>query len=94
MDPSLAFSRDTQEIYLVGSQINDQFFYERIDAGSYARRTRIGPDHYTTGGLAVVPVPLPEPASALSLPAALAMLLGLARRRSRARAAWSPRGAR
>ncbi|MGH0030132.1 MAG: hypothetical protein ACQGVC_10105 [Myxococcota bacterium] len=81
MEPALAFSRDTEELYLVGHQIGDQFFYERIDAASYERRTQIGPDHFTVGGLA--PVPLPEPAAAAGLAAGASLLGWLSRRRAR-----------
>lgn len=84
MDPALAFSRDSEEIYMVGHQINSQFFYERFDASTYARRTTIGPDHYTVAGLAPVIVPVPEPTLGLMLPSGIALLGGLARRRRRA----------
>jgi hypothetical protein len=81
MAPSLAFSRDTQEIYLVGHESGSQFFYERIDANTYARRTRIGPDQYTAGGLSALPLALPEPSPGMALTAGAALLSGLARRR-------------
>ena len=87
MAPSLAFSRDTQEIYLVGHQSGNQFFYDRIDANTYARRTRIGPDHYTAGGLAALPLALPEPSPGVALAAGVALLSGLARRRRARRGA-------
>jgi hypothetical protein len=80
-DPSLAFSRATGNLYMVGGQSGGRVLYDTIDATSYATATTIGVDPYTVGGLSALPTPLPEPAASLALAAGAACVGWLARRR-------------
>ena len=78
----LAYSAESDRLYVTGSQNGPQQFHNSIDPSSFATTTRIGVQGYTTGGLAAVP--LPEPSGAARGLAAATLAL-LARRRHRGR---------
>ena len=79
IDPSLAFSRDSGNLYLVGGQSSGRTLYNSIDPSTFAVTNTVGIDAYTAGGLSAVP--LPEPGAAVSLAAGAALVGWLHRRR-------------
>jgi hypothetical protein len=82
---SLAFSRMTGRLYLVGAGSLGRTLYDSIHAATLTADTSIGIDAYTPGGLAAIPVPEPDPRTALVAGAALLAWFG--RRRSATRPA-------
>lgn len=80
-DSALAYSPETEQLYLIGWQSGPRLLYDTIDANSLFSPPTIGIDGYTPGGLAAMP--LPEPGSGIALISGLATLGWLWRRRSR-----------
>ena len=85
-DPSLAYSPDSDQIYMIGRQSGNRILYDTLDATALAldlpaAAPTIGIDGYTAGGLSAMPIP--EPTSRMALTSGIAMLLWLGRRRSR-----------
>ena len=77
----LAYSPESDRLYLSGSQSGPQQLQNSIDAATFETTARIGVDGYTTGGLAAVP--LPEPAAPLAWLIGCGAVAVLARGRSR-----------
>jgi hypothetical protein len=80
---SLAYSPDTDRLYLVGTQVGDVLYYDSFDAETFERDEAIGIDGFTPGGLAV-PEPGALAAGAAALGALSALRGGSPRRRGRA----------
>ena len=83
--PSLAYSPDTDRLYMLGSQSGPRAMHFSVDADTFEATPEINVHNTTGGGLAAVP--LPEPAGSLAAPAGLALLAGL--RRWRRRRDWA-----
>lgn len=90
IDSSLAYSRESGNLYLVGRQSNSRILYDTIDPATLTTATTVGIDVYTVGALSALPTPLPEPAPGLSLAAGALLLGALAGRRRPASAAERP----
>lgn len=75
----LAYSAQTDRLYLVGTQVGDQVYYDSIDAADFSYPESIGIDGFGPGGLAALPAP--EPLSAAGIAAAFAVLARWSRRR-------------